>query len=508
VRLSLAVPVFLCRYFLFENVSRDNTSNLQSLETFFVEQLLTSLSFRGYLNNKELTDQQFVADPYATPEFIARGWTRMYRTGDIGHLQDDGALVFHNRIAGDTQIKIRGLRIEVSDIESNILSAAGGKLKEAIVTLRRDNPDSEFLVAHVVFAPQHEVADKEGFLQHLLNHLPVPQYMIPVMAVPLDKLPLNNHSKMNRNAIQVLPLPQRAKIAEDGEELSDTMVQLKRVWEDVLGNRELGFNMTSATSFFSIGGNSLLIVRLQSEIRDTFNVVVRLVELLEANTLGQMARKIEESFSVDVIDWDQETETTSILPGLDISGLEDYGPIQVEQKIVLLTGATGFLAKYVLPQLVANPKVNKIHCVAVRDKASESPRKLAITSSKIVSHTGDLSLPRLGLSESVFKTLSGEVDVILHMGAARSFWDNYQVLRPSNVSATKELVKLATPRRVPIHYISSAGVLPRGVNVAKSVAAYVPSTDGSNGYVASRASRSYFKHSRPKNFAYSVVKSC
>lgn len=125
-------------------------------------------------------------------------------------------------------------------------------------------------------------------------------------------------------------------------------------------------------------------------------------------------------------------------------------------------------------------------------KASESSRKRAIPSSKIVSHASDLSQPWLGLSESAFAAFAGEVDVILHMGAARSFWDNYHLLRASNVSATMRLVKLATAHPVRIHQISSAGVLPReevagcGGGGASSVAVRVPPTDGSNGYVASR----------------------
>ncbi|KAL8978053.1 MAG: hypothetical protein Q9177_006503, partial [Variospora cf. flavescens] len=178
----------------------------------------------GYLNNRDLTSKQFVPDPFASPEYVANGWIRMYRTGDIGHLQDDGAMVFHSRIAGDTQIKIRGLRLELADIESNIVSAAMGMLKEVVVTLREGDPD--FIVAHVVFAPQHTDIDKEAFLEHLLSHLPIPQYMIPVMAVPLDKLPLTNHSKVDRKAIKALPLPQRAKESQEEGELTETMLQL------------------------------------------------------------------------------------------------------------------------------------------------------------------------------------------------------------------------------------------------------------------------------------------
>lgn len=132
----------------------------------------------GYLNNHELTDQHFIKSPFATPDDIARGWTRMYRTGDIGYLREDGALVYHSRIVGDTQVKIRGIRIELSDIESSIVAAAGGILREAVVTVR----DDDLIVVHVVFAPQQSnVEDKNAFLERLLSQLPIPQYSMHIL---------------------------------------------------------------------------------------------------------------------------------------------------------------------------------------------------------------------------------------------------------------------------------------------------------------------------------------
>lgn len=446
----------------------------------------------GYLNNSELTDKQFVPNPFSSPGDMAQGWTRMYRTNDIGHLQEDGAMVFHNRIAGDTQVKIRGLRIELSDIESNIVTASGGALKEAVVTLR-----DELLVAHVVFAPQHEVRDNEAFLDQLLSQLPIPQYMIPVVAIPLDKLPLTNHSKVDRNAIRDMPLPERAagSHGHDHAELTETMLQLRGVWRDVLdkAGEKLGLEINPTTSFFLVGGNSLLAIRLQSRIRQAFNVTIRLVELLDANTLGDMARRIEESTSIGAIDWEQETAPPS-LPNFLETNLTTARPLaggQEKPRTVLLTGATGFLAKHLLPRLAASPGVGTIHCVAVRDRPGEGPRAPAHPSPKIVTHSGDLSKPLLGLSEGEFLALAGEVDVILHMGAVRSFWDNYHVLRPGNVHPTRELVRLAAPRRVPIHYISTVGVLPReeaeaSAAAGASAAAHVPPADGTDGYVASR----------------------
>lgn len=442
----------------------------------------------GYLTDRERTTSAFVQNPYATPQHVSNGWTVMHRTGDIAHLQDDGSLIFRHRVAGDTMVKLRGLRIDLADIESNLIATSGSMLKAAIVTLRKGDPD--YLVAHVVFSPENRAENPDAFLEHLLGRLPIPQYMVPVLAIPLENLPLTAHSKVDRKAIQALPLPQRvASEAQSDDELTETMNHLRRLWQEVLGkdSEKFGPAISPSTNFFMVGGNSLLIVRLQSRIRQVFNVTIHLVDLLSGNTLAQMARKVEEGTSVEVIDWDQETKP----PSVPITLRQNQRKRENGSLTVLVTGSTGNLAKRVLPVLEANPLIGRIVCVAVRDKPNEASRSI-LRGNKIAQHVGDLSAPRLGLTSEQFQGLSSDVDVILHMGALRSFWDNYHMLRPSNVQSIKELVQLAAPNQIPIHFVSTSGVLPRDVldsirDVApSSAAAYEPPTDGSDGYVASK----------------------
>jgi hybrid polyketide synthase/nonribosomal peptide synthetase ACE1 len=456
---------------------------------------------RGYLNNDNLTAQHFVSNPFATSADLAHGWSRMYRTGDIGHLtHNGGALVFHRRIEGDSQVKIRGLRIELSDIEANIIAAAHGTLREAVVTLREG--DAGFLAGHVVFTSTWTVKgddERAAFLAQLLERLPVPQYMRPVLLVSVDRLPLSGHAKIDRKAARKLPLLAPGRFAwgavnDDGatvstaSELTETMIQLRQLWRSVLGEEreKLGLTITPSSSFFSIGGNSLLVIRLQARIRATFNVALRLIDMLEANTLAAMARRIEEAAPVDDINWEQETALPKPLL-LDSEASYGYNN-DSNKKTILVTGATGFLGRHILPVLLARDDVALIHCLAVRN-----PQKLpspTAGSAKLVVHAGDLSLPQLGLSESNLDTLAHSADAILHLGGARSFWDSYHVLRPSSVAPMAELIAIAAPRQVSIHYVSTAGVLPRFIaahgQTAKSAADHAPPADGSDGYVASR----------------------
>lgn len=103
-----------------------------------------------------------------------------------------------------------------------------------------------------MFAPQRDIKDKEAFLEHLLGRLPIPQYMIPVLAIALDKLPLTNHSKVDRKTIKNMALPQRVAVdAHEDAELTETMIQLRRVWRQVLGknSEKLGLAITASTIF-------------------------------------------------------------------------------------------------------------------------------------------------------------------------------------------------------------------------------------------------------------------
>ena len=146
----------------------------------------------GYLNNGKLMSEKFVEDKQASQEHQSLGWTKAYRSGDIGRFSADGLLFFERRIDGDTQIKLRGIRIELEDIESSIVQAAGGVISHAVASVRGD---PQFLVAHVEFAQTFPSNERDRFLTELSDRLALPQYMRPARMIPLDAIPLNSHSK-------------------------------------------------------------------------------------------------------------------------------------------------------------------------------------------------------------------------------------------------------------------------------------------------------------------------
>lgn len=445
----------------------------------------------GYLNNEDLSKQKFMSDAFAPAEYRAQGWTTVHLTGDRGRLRADGALVVEGRITGDTQIKLRGLRIDLRDIETTIVQNANGTLFEVVVSLRRVSASSpEFLVAHALFSPTYPRIDRDRFLQELAFRLPLPLYMRPAMMIALDRMPVNIHGKMDRAAVNAFDLPQSSQQSLESLtiELTETETRLIEVWEKVISREIASFHTISKSAdFFHVGGNSLLLVKLRVEIRKTFGVDLPLVQLFEASTVEDMASRIQSStkaVKATSIDWDHETQLPPELSREYVrSGMK---PHAVGNRVVVLTGATGFLGKALLQQLVEDDRVAKIHCIAVR---SSPKRKPLIGTGKVIVHVGDLTLPRLGLSEDKATAIFEEADAVIHNGADVSFLKTFQTLKKANVDSTMELVKMSFRTRVPFHYISTTGVGHLSENETfeeASAGASRPPTNGAAGYIASK----------------------
>ncbi|KAL2015562.1 hypothetical protein VTK56DRAFT_5221 [Thermocarpiscus australiensis] len=477
----------------------------------------------GYLNEEQLTRDKFLRDTgFESSWDRQHGWTVCYRTGDRGRLRADGSLMHEGRLEGDSQVKIRGFRVDLLDVETTLLNAAHGVLADAVVTMRGaedGGQEEQLLVAHVVFAPDYHrkwaPQEQAAYLRGLLANLPLPAYMKPSVAVPLDELPKNLHGKKDRRAIRQLALPRAhapgapsresdapaAAAADPAAEqaLDPVERRLAETWREVLpAEVAQAFAIGRDTDFFAVGGNSLLLVKLQARIRNVFNVSLPLLQLLDASVLSKMAALIGAARVVDEVDWEKETALDPDLLALAAQQPQQPPP-RKNNKTVVLTGATGYLGPYLLDQLLSDPSVATVHCVAVRaaDPAqaasSRLPPRIA-ADPRIVVHAGDLAAPRLGLPEPVFAGLQQSADLIVHSGAARSFWDSYYTLRGANVESTRTLLRLAAPRRVPLHFLSTSGVLhllrpsdyPSAVAHPSSVAHAPPPRDGKDGYGGSK----------------------
>lgn len=245
-------------------------------------------------------------------------------------------------------------------------------------------------------------------------------------------------------------------------------------------------SIDEASDFFHIGGNSMLLIELRELVKKRFQVHLPLLRLFEHSSLSAMAAAIQDLSSSrgTEIDWEMETAVPPDFLQLNLQ--QEPVRSHSSRRTIVLTGSTGILGNYILQLLVQDPGIDKIHCIAIRNND-----KLArfADSEKVVIHSGNLSLPRCGLSEAKATSIFNSADAILHNGADVSFLKTYSSLRAPNLSSTKELVKLALPRRIPFHFISTGtvGKFNKTDSLApESLASFPPEPPFTDGYAASK----------------------
>ncbi|WP_440070168.1 amino acid adenylation domain-containing protein [Streptosporangium sp. OZ121] len=230
---------------------------------------------RGYLGRPGLTAERFLPDPYGAPG------ARMYRTGDLGRWLPSGDLCFLGR--RDLQVKVRGYRVELSEIESVLAGEPG--IAHAVVELRADR-----LVAYVV----GEIGGEQVSVSELRARLGerLPEYMIPGRFVWLDELPLKSHGKVDRAR---LPEPDEARPDQEaGFVPPETPLEeaIAAVWAKVLGLVHVGV----LDDFFDLGGHSLLAAQVVARLRKAIpegGRQVTILDLFKHRTVRELARLAE-----------------------------------------------------------------------------------------------------------------------------------------------------------------------------------------------------------------------
>ncbi|ELR68460.1 Long-chain-fatty-acid--CoA ligase [Fulvivirga imtechensis AK7] len=233
---------------------------------------------RGYLNKAELTAEKFIENPFKKGE-------RLYNTGDLGKWDKNGNVIFLGR--RDNQVKIRGFRIETGEIQNVI--EKNKNVKQALVLAREDAETREkYLVA---WYTAHNNFDAEELRLYASQFLP--DYMVPSVFVKLDAFPLTVNGKIN---IRELPEPNvsaGASRAHYEPPQSETEKKLASIWENVLGQSNVGLN----DDFFALGGHSLRAMQIISRISEKLNAKVDLNDVFTKTTVKALAEFIDSSKS-------------------------------------------------------------------------------------------------------------------------------------------------------------------------------------------------------------------
>lgn len=392
----------------------------------------------GYLHEPECTRECFLPNPFPTIPS-----KHLYKTGDLGIWREDGKLLFRGRL--DSQVKLNGARIELSEVESCLLGHE--VVAEAVVLL---NEEVKALVAFVVCARPIEASELRNFARAKL-----PGFMVPTRYLVVDELPLTHNGKADRRRLlQMLGGPVALSDAR-----RDTMLgELKKLFTAQLGVGQV----SDDANFFDLGGDSLSSLELSLEVKGrlgadidagtiydfpTPQALTRHLCSLEAATEPEVERQWSHEFSVSI---PHRYDTPS------------------RPREVLLTGATGFVGLHVLEAL--SRAGVRVRCLVRADTEKSASRRLraALQEAQIPVDSvlaqagvvkGDLCAPRLSLADAQWADLVHGIDAVVHAGGSVDFLKTYDQQRVANVDSIRTLLELAAGGSSKhLHYVSSLSI--------------------------------------------------
>ncbi len=233
---------------------------------------------RGYHNQPAQTAERFIPHPYSQ-----NAGERLYRTGDLARYRADGNMEFLGRV--DEQVKIRGFRIEVGEVEAVLAQHAG--VRESVVVAREDDRGTTRLIAYVVANNGDlQMAELRNYMKQRLS-----EYMLPSAVVRLEAFPLTPNGKLDRKA---LPAPDLVSFEADGPYVaprSELESLIAGVWREALGVERVGVQ----DNFFNLGGHSLLLIRVNNQLRKALRMELPVVELFKYPTVSALAEHLSRS---------------------------------------------------------------------------------------------------------------------------------------------------------------------------------------------------------------------
>jgi amino acid adenylation domain-containing protein len=236
---------------------------------------------RGYLNRADLTAERFMPDPFT----VEKG-ARIYKTGDLARWLPDGSIDFVGR--NDFQLKIRGFRVELGEIEARLRKHVG--VSDVVVVAREATVGDKQLVAYYTSERRSEPDQNSTGAEDLRAYLgaSLPEYMVPAAYVKLDRMPLTANGKVDRKN---LPAPESDAYALHGYEapVGEIESTLATIWAELLKIERVGRH----DDFFALGGHSLLATRIVARLKDSLNAEVSLRQLFDTPTVASLSSAIE-----------------------------------------------------------------------------------------------------------------------------------------------------------------------------------------------------------------------
>lgn len=429
----------------------------------------------GYLEQAEMNAARYVPDPLDAA-------ASMYKTGDLVRWCEDGHLEFIGRI--DSQIKVRGFRVELGEIENAILAA--GCYRHAAVVATADKVIVAYLAGPLLPAEQALVVLRAQLEQSL------PAYMLPAAYVEIEALPATHNGKIDRRELAARPVQFTSRHAILAPR-TPLEAQLAGIWADILSleARDIGVE----DSFFELGGHSILVSRMLLAVKKTLSRDMALARFVENPTIASLASLLSNPDLAKGARIASRVYEDAVLPD-DVAPLPTYNASIHQPERVLLTGANGFLGCFILEQLLQQTRAQVVCLVRGADDAQAHARLNSalisfgllalIDHPRILVLAGDIGMPNLGVPESRFAELAATIDAIYHNGAHVNHLFDYSYLYQANVGSTLMLLRLAcTGKNKSLHFVSTlsaASQVNANGELEESGPADVPPAFVNNGY--------------------------
>ena len=400
---------------------------------------------KGYINNEQLTKKCFVKNPF--------GSGKLYKTGDIAKYKSNGEIEYIGR--KDFQIKIRGLRIELSEIEKQLINIP--KIKNAAVIYKKDK--SPYILAFYT-------ANRKMKTTEIRNHLAkvLPAYMIPKYIIYLKELPINLNGKIDKKALENYEI-EKDKLESYTPPETETEKLFCYIWEKLLDTK-VGID----NDVFELGADSLLAIKFKTELL-SYNINIDYSDIFKYHTIREFSKshididsslKFGNDFSYCKQSVDKNVVTNFI------SSLKKLKNNKCNN--ILLLGGNGFVGSHILYDFIQND-TGIAYCI-IRDKGkmnAEDRFKNILhyyfgnsldeyIGNRIIVIRSSILKRSLGLSKEDFEALMNKIDVVINAAAMVKHYGNEDKFRTINVSLTDNLIKSCLKYNKRLLHISSLSV--------------------------------------------------
>lgn len=394
---------------------------------------------KGYLNNKELTNSKFIKANSIHE--------KVYKTGDLCRINSNNDVEFYGR--KDTQLKIRGYRISLDEIEKMINQYPG--VSNSVVIDFEESSNQKRLCAYYVCVINISSKEIQEYLEKVLPH-----YMIPSIYYRIDSIPMTINGKVDKkqlpNPLELYCQMKKNYIAPTTE----TEKKLEGIWKKILKLDKIGID----ENLFDIGADSLSVIQFQTlSVNENWDIDAQ--EIYSNASIEKLAKKLERSLEKDTSEYEK-------FKSIDIKELSLPSTNRPRSNI-LLTGTTGFLGIHILDELLNNSNSTVYCLIRGKDKSFAEERlnelyrfyfntDIKSYKNRIKLLFGDISKKNLGLSSKCYENLTNKIDLVIHTAAIVKHYGNEEIFNEINIVGTQNIIDFCLSSHSELHHISTISV--------------------------------------------------